>query len=132
TNLGHFGAFNTISPITRIFFYLLPIFSVAQIPPGFSPSCTKSLDVTYSNNQHVRLGESLHQIVLRHTLLQPDSNHIVFLIDPDVVHNYNATTILHWYQPNCHVSKATGDFVIPTKDGAQYIGSQPLQGENHR
>lgn len=72
------------------------------------------------------------QPVLRPTHLQPDTNYIVFLIDPDVVHDYNATTILHWYQPNCHVSQATGDFVVPTEDGAQYVGSQPPPGEKHR
>lgn len=74
----------------------------------------------------------IKQPVLKPTHLQPDTNYIVFLIDPDVVHNYNATTILHWYQPNCHVSQSTGDFVIPTNDGAQYVGSQPPQGEKHR
>ncbi|EUC40742.1 hypothetical protein COCMIDRAFT_40976 [Bipolaris oryzae ATCC 44560] len=121
-----------------IFFYLLPLFAVAQTPPEFSPSCTKSLDVTYLSDQHVRPGQSLRQIdvinqpVLRPTHLQPDSNYILFLIDPDVVHDHNATTILHWYQPNCHVSQSTGDFVIPTYEGAHYVGSQPPQGEKHR
>nr|ULT85517.1 maleidride PEBP type 1 [Wicklowia aquatica] len=118
--------------------FLFQWLATAQTPPGFSPSCEKTLDVTYPDNLPVSPGRLLHRSdvidppTLKPTFLQPDLTYIIFLIDPDVIQSGNATTILHWYQPDYRISSSTGFFIPPTTKGAEYVGSQPPSGSKHR
>ena len=64
--------------------------------------------------------------------LECGQKYIVFFIDIDVILGGDATTVLHWYQPNMRADCENHALVNETSDGAHYVGPHPPPGPRHR
>jgi hypothetical protein len=136
--------------------------SLAQTPPGYSPSTLINLGVNYPDDiiipgvlypaagTHTSLFDELPSYALlttspvladvqtQPTLYAPitaSSSHkyITFMIDIDVNEAGTATTLLHWYQPNLVVGSDRSLSASNTVDpSAPYAGPAPLVGPAHR
>nr|ANF07283.1 phosphatidylethanolamine-binding protein-like protein [Paecilomyces fulvus] len=120
------------------FSILLTIHVLAQTPPGYEPSSNHELYLEYPGEISVFPGISLELsdtkcIPTLSTLgLSRIQTYIVFLIDIDVILEPNATTILHWYQPDLKAQDLGSHLVNTTNNGAAYLGPHPPAGNTHR
>ena len=54
------------------------------------------------------------------------------MIDPDVIEDGKATTILHWYQADLLKDPSNGELFNLSDNGALYAGPTPPPGPSHR
>ena len=58
--------------------------------------------------------------------------YLVFMIDPDVIDDGKATTVLHWYQADLCKAPHSGELFNHSDNGASYVGPSPPPGPSHR
>nr|QTE75991.1 ZopL1 [Diffractella curvata]BBU42025.1 putative hypothetical protein [Diffractella curvata] len=120
--------------------------SIAQTPPGFTPSCDQNLGVTYPNKASIIIPGS--RLLASDTAIQPrlsaasdvlkeDGKYLLVMLDPDVQFpKQPTTTILHWMEPGFQYNK-TSLALTPVSDPeaesvASYAGPHPPIGQIHR
>ncbi|MCJ1355494.1 MAG: hypothetical protein MMC33_005486 [Icmadophila ericetorum] len=117
--------------------------SLAQTPPGVSPSASANLGVTYPHNVVVSPPGVLlpqNEVATQPTIFaqpgaSPTSSYILFMLDIDTILNSTATNVLHWFEPNftMHSSSRSRElFNSSDVDVASYIAPAPLPGPAHR
>ena len=135
---------------------LLPLVRT-QTPPNFTPSCSVNLEVIYPNDIIIQPGGSIQSssieipsenpgilvgnIKTGALFLEPRiasknldlyKRYMVFMIDPDVIEDGKATTILHWYHADLLTSPIGGELFNLTDSEAVYVGPTPPPGPGHR
>ncbi|KAB8232021.1 MFS transporter [Aspergillus alliaceus] len=136
-----------------ILFYLCALVA-AQISP--LPPNTPTLCLRYPDTSWVRPGDTLLKsktqtlpIISAHDL-NPKSTYLLLFIDLDVLYEKNATTVLHWYQPDMvpvfkpntntksnlrhfdKVNQYSNGILANQSIGAEYIAPQPPPYSRHR
>ncbi|MCJ1228452.1 hypothetical protein MMC12_005113 [Toensbergia leucococca] len=99
---------------------------LSQTIPGFLPSSSETLTVTFANNIEPELTASRKD--------SPQATYMVFMIDIDAVYDKAATTFLQWYQPDLSIDYSSYEFTNSneTNNGAVYISPMPLPSSTHR
>ena len=135
---------------------LLPIIRT-QTPPNFTPSCSGNLGVIYPNDIIIQPGSTIQSSSIKSSsqesgifvnnlqigalFLEPRigskkldlyKRYIIFMIDPDVIEDGRATTILHWYHADLLMSPIDGELFNLTDSEAVYAGPTPPPGPYHR
>ncbi|QDS73109.1 hypothetical protein FKW77_000885 [Venturia effusa] len=123
-----FTAFQILTAVTR-----------AQTPPGFNPSISNQLQITYGGTAISPAGQSVPRpSTAQPPTIQVPSNMnsatgkaLLVMVDLDVPRQNARVTNLHWLAPNVDVSKVQA--VVPDTTTAKYLQPSPPKGDTaHR